>query len=123
MSIDDSTPVPRETIYTVLADRARLTPDGRLASYTGIGLLGIAAVLLVRPAWWLLLFPLVTLTMFGAWGITDRIVSERSAALPARGAGTTLLRAVKRGAAVIGTVSGVGTMLAGVAFLLGTWIS
>lgn len=123
MPIDDATPASSETIYTVLADRARHTPDGRLAAYAGAGLLGVAVVLLVQPAWWLLLFPFVTLMTFGVWGIADRIVTERAAAQIERGTSTSVLRALRRGAVVVGTVSGAGTVLAVIALLLGTWIS
>lgn len=124
MPLDHSTPVPNATIFTVLADRARIAPDGRLVAYTAAGILGIGVVLIVRPAWWLLILPCLAFSAFGTWGIADRIIAERSAEMDASAeprVGITVLRGVKRSAAVIGTLAGVGTFLAGVALVVGPW--
>lgn len=121
MSVDDSRPTPDATIFTVLASRARIAPDGRLVAYAGAGILGMGLVLIVHPAWWLLILPCLAFSAFGVWGIADRIITERTGTQPERRVRLMVLRGVKRGAVVIGTLAGVGTFLAGVGLVVGSW--
>jgi len=124
MSHDDSTPPSNATIFTVLADRARLAPDGRLVAYAGAGILAIGIVLIVHPAWWLLVLPCLAFSAFGVWGIADRIVAERAAEWSVSAEHRmriAVLTGVKRSAVVIGTVAGVGTFLLVVALVVGPW--
>lgn len=126
MPLDDlpATSFRNATIFTVLADRARLATDGRLVAYAGAGILGIGVVLIVHPAWWLLILPCLAFSAFGIWGIADRIVAERAAewgASAERHMRIMVLHGVKRGAVVIGTLAGIGTFLAGVRLVVGSW--
>jgi len=121
MSVDDSTPASDATIFTVLAGRARVAPDGRLVAYAGAGILGIGVVLIVHPAWWVLILPCLAFSAFGIWGIADRMIAERTGAQLERRPGLMVLRGVKRGAVVVGTLAGVGTFLAGVGLVVGSW--
>ena len=83
------------TLGDLVAALARRTPDGLLAACAAVGVVGIAAVVLVlRSVWWLTPFLLV-LSAFGTWGIADR---ERGA-LGARGA---LFRVLRILAALVG---------------------
>ncbi|HEX5438867.1 MAG TPA: hypothetical protein VFW98_17070 [Gemmatimonadaceae bacterium] len=125
MPSDQSTPQPQPdaTVFTLLAARARLAPDGRLALYAGVGIAGSAAVLLLHVEWWRLVLPCVAVAGFGVWGIADRMVSERAARGASAGWGTVGLRALKRVAAILGSAGALGTLLAGLGLLMGNWIS
>jgi hypothetical protein len=63
-----------------LSDRARHSSDARLAADAGIGfVVAIAAVLWRGPAWHLITSAAICFLAYGAWGIADRELLERSA--------------------------------------------
>lgn len=112
------------SIFTLLAQRARRTADGRLVIDAGVGLIvAIAAALWHFHGWHLALLAATCVAAYGSWGICDRILGEHAAAglPPARQ--DAVLRAVRGAAAAAGTLSGIAFLLAGFAAALGTWIS
>ena len=82
-----------------------------------------AVVGLVRPDLWFLGLPLLCVGSFGIWGIAERTATERTTRLGADFGGRRALTSVRLTAAVIGTVSGLLTILVIVARMVGTWKS
>ena len=112
-----------ETIFSLLADRARSHSVGHLTLTATVGLVDAAALGWKHPAAW----PLATLCaaagLYGLWGLIDRALSVRvSSGLP-DAAATNLLRIVRELVALVG----LGATLAAAGGLfgasLGTWIS
>ncbi|MGH7719804.1 MAG: hypothetical protein ACREON_13300 [Gemmatimonadaceae bacterium] len=112
-----------ETIFTVLADRARRTPDGRLVAYAAGGAVAVVALLLLVPRLWPAAAPCLVVCAFGTWGIADRELSEASPSDGDRSARVIALRTAKSAAAVLGTVAAIASAIAGLAVALGRVIS
>lgn len=110
-----------ENLGTVLAQLARRTPDGRLASAAAAGVVAaLVAVVLRPPAWFPLLAAGICLLSFGGWGIADRMLRED----PDRGSSThRLLRVARVTAVVLGICGGAALALGVFALAMGTWIS
>jgi hypothetical protein len=77
----------------------------------------------VRPDLWFIGLPLLCVGSFGIWGIADRTAAERTGRLGPDFGGRRALTGVRLTAAVIGTLSGLLTILVVVARMVGTWKS
>ncbi|HJU66253.1 MAG TPA: hypothetical protein VJ596_11275 [Gemmatimonadaceae bacterium] len=112
---------PDETIFTVLAERARRTPDWRLALYAGLGIAATGGVLLAGSARWPFIAPFMALAAFGVWGITDRELTEATGGFAVRFARRRLLHVTRSVAAVIGTVATVASVVGAMILILGSF--
>ena len=113
---------PDTGLTEFLVARARAASDGRLVLDVLGGSVVALGMSVWRPTGWISLAGVaIALAAFGAWGIIDRELRDRASAPP-----TWIVRAltVARGAAVVlGFACGVGALFAGLAIVLGTWIS
>lgn len=101
-----------------LSDRARHASDARLALDVACGFVVAAVALVWRgPAWYVIASAAVCFLAYGAWGISDRELTER-AGLSA--AGLPGLRVARLSAAVVGVAAGVVFIVSALFFLLGT---
>jgi hypothetical protein len=112
-----------ENVFALVAQLARRASDGQLVVAAAIGIVAAVAVGLVRPDLWFLGLPLLCVGSFGAWGIAERTAAERTARLGPDFGGRRALTSVRLTAAVIGTLSGLLTILVIVARMVGTWKS
>jgi hypothetical protein len=112
-----------ESVFALSARLARRASDGQLVVAAAIGIVAAALVCLVRPDLWYLALPLLSVGSFGVWGIAERTSVERGARLGPDFAGRHALASVRLTAAVVGTLSGVLTLLLVVARMVGTWKS
>ena len=112
-----------ENVFALIARLARHASDGQLVVATAIGIAAAAIVGLVAPDWWFVALPLLSVGSFGVWGIADRTASERSARLGPEFGGRGALASIRALAAVVGTVTGLLTLLVVVARMVGTWKS
>jgi hypothetical protein len=105
-----------------LAARARAASDGRLVADVVVGAVALLGLVMWRPVGWVSLVGVaLCLTAFGAWGIIDREVRERSDAPETRvSRSLAVLRVVVTG---IGAVAAMTTVFAALGVVLGTWIS
>ena len=110
-----------ENLLQFLSRRARRASDGRLGLDVAIGATATAALLIWRPAGWkALLAAAVVLAAFGAWGMADRELAERSGT---DGAAARGLRAVRAFASGMGWVAFIALIFSLIGYALGTWIS
>ena len=112
-----------ESVFALVAQLARRASDGQLVIAAAIGIVAATLVGLVRPDLWLLSLPLLCVGSFGAWGMAERTAAERTARLGPDFGGRRALTSIRLTAAVIGTLSGLLTLLVIVARLVGTWKS
>lgn len=112
-----------ENVFALVAQLARRASDGQLVVAAAIGIVAAAIVGLVRPDLWFIALPLLCVGSFGIWGIADRTAMERTARLGPDFGGRRALTSVRLTAAVIGTLSGLLTILVVVARMVGTWKS
>ena len=112
-----------ESVFALTARLARRASDGQLVVAAAAGLLAASLVGLVRPDLWWVGLPLVCVGSFGVWGIAERTATERSARLGPDFGGRRALTSLRLTAAVVGTLSGVMTLLVVVARMVGTWKS
>ena len=112
-----------ESVFVLVAHLARRASDGQLVVAAAIGIVAAAVVGLVRPDLWFLGLPLLCVGSFGIWGIAERTATERTTRLGADFGGRRALTSVRLTAAVIGTMSGLLTILVIVARMVGTWKS
>ena len=112
-----------ESIFALVAQLARRASDGQLVVAAAIGVVAATLVGLVRPDLWFLALPLLCLGSFGVWGIAERTGAERDARLGSNYAGRHVLTSLRLTAAVVGTLSGLLTLLVVVARMVGTWKS
>jgi hypothetical protein len=112
-----------ESVFALAAHVARRASDGQLVVAAGIGVVAATLIGLVRPDLWLLALPLLCVGSFGVWGIAERTTVERTARLGPDFGGRRALASVRLTAAVIGTLSGLMTLLVVVARMVGTWKS
>ena len=112
-----------ESVFALVAQLARRASDGQLVIAAAIGIVAAALVGLVRPDWWFIALPLLSVGCFGIWGIAERTVAERTARLGPDFGGRLALASVRLTAAVLGTLSATLTLLVIVARMVGTWKS
>jgi hypothetical protein len=112
---------PGASLPELLAARARAASDGRLVLDVVGGLLVAGAALLWRPAGWILLLSAaLCFAAFGAWGIADRELGERTTTI---GMSTRALRLLRLLAVAIGGTAAVTLLLAALGVVLGPLIS
>jgi hypothetical protein len=105
-----------------LAQRARNASDARLCLHTAVGLIAIAAaIVLARTGSLLLGLAGTCFVAFGSWGIADRELAERRPAISWVGAAALLI--VRGGAGLLGLVAALALLFGGLAIMLGTVIS
>lgn len=111
-----------ENLWQFVGSNARRTSDGGLAAAAAAGLVGAVASVVWGGRGWMLPCALaLCLVAFGAWGISDRELSERMSGGNDRG--LNALRVARWLAASLGTLSGLAALFAALALTLGTWIS
>lgn len=110
------------SLVDVLVARARAASDGRLVADAIGGLVTALGFAFWHPSGWLIPFgAAISLTAFGAWGVADREITERSTGTGVRW--VPLLRFVK-GLAVAAGAFGAGiACFTALGLVLGTWIS
>ncbi|MGH7653735.1 MAG: hypothetical protein ACREN6_03640 [Gemmatimonadaceae bacterium] len=113
---------PNESLAAVLVARARAASDGRLILDVAVGLLVALALAIWHPRVWIAPFSAaIVLAAFGAWGLTDRELTERSDGAGGRFVRT--LRVLRAISAVVGLGSAAVACFAFFGLALGTWIS
>ena len=118
--VETSAPDGDITLGTVLVRRARQASDGRLVLDVVGGLLvGTLVVALRPPLWPVIASASAAFFAFGAWGISDRVLSDGR--LGARSA--YAVRGVRAAAVAVGVVSALALVATTMAVMLGTWIS
>jgi hypothetical protein len=106
----------------LLAARARGASDARLALDVAGGLLAAAAVLVWRPAAWLLLLSAaLCFASFGTWGIAERELHDHGGDASSRSA--HLLRALRTLAAGIGSLAAFVLLFGVLGLAMGRFIS
>ncbi len=116
-------PEDGENVFALAARLARRASDGQLVVAAAAGILAASLVGFVRPDLWWVGLPLVCVGSFGVWGIAERTATERTARLGPEFGGRRALTSIRLTAAVVGTLSGVMTLLVVVARMVGTWKS
>jgi len=112
-----------ENVFALVAQLARRASDGQLVIAAAIGIVAAVLVGLVRPDLWFLGLPLLSVGSFGIWGIAERTATERTERLGADFVGRRALTSLRLTAALIGTLSGLLTLLVIVARMVGMWKS
>lgn len=112
-----------ENAFALAARLARRASDGQLVVAAAVGILAASLVGFLRPDLWWVGLPLVCVGAFGVWGIAERTATERTARLGPDFGGRRALTSIRLTAAVVGTLSGVMTLLVIVARMVGTWKS
>lgn len=111
-----------ESLVGLLVARARAASDGRLILDVAAGLLAALALAIWHPHLWLVPFNVaIVFAAFGAWGLTDRELSERAGV--AAGNAVRVLRVLRALSAVVGAGSAIVACVALFGHVLGTWIS
>jgi hypothetical protein len=116
----DSPVAHDEGFAAVLAGRARAASDGRLILDVAVGLLVVLATAIWHPRAWIIPLSIgSTLAAYGAWGLIDREIAERSA-----GGGFVRALGILRGLVVVAGVLSAGVAcFAILGFGLGKWKS
>lgn len=118
----DTAPAPDEGLAGVLAARARGASDGRLILDVAVGLLVALALAIWHPRVWVAPFGMgMALAAFGAWGLADREIAERTGAADSRA--VRGFRALRIFAVVAGALAATVACFALLGIALGTWIS
>jgi hypothetical protein len=113
---------PDMSLPDALAARARAASNNRLALDVVGGMVVATAILVWRPALWLLPFAAtICFAAFGLWGIADREVGRRAST--DQDLLASALRFVRVVAAVVGAVAALTLIFGALSVLLGTWIS
>jgi hypothetical protein len=112
---------PPESLFEFLIRRARRASDARLVLDVALGSALSAALLIWRPPGWRLWLSIAAVVAaFGAWGVADRELGERS---NPGGAGSLLLRGGRALAGVVGWIAFIAFIFGVIRLALGTWIS
>ncbi|HEU4720526.1 MAG TPA: hypothetical protein VFS59_04125 [Gemmatimonadaceae bacterium] len=111
-----------DDLFHALAALARATSDGTLVTLVIVGLTAAIVVAVPRPPAWLLLASAgVCAAAFGAWGIADRELAERTGT--SGRATVNILRGVRLLALLGGTCAAIVFVFRVLGAALGTWIS
>ena len=118
----DENPDPQaEGLPDLLKGWARASPDGRLILCVALGVLVAAGAAWWRIRGWPAAFSAALCAFaFGAWGIADREILERTAET---GAGSFILRAVRATAGAVGWLALSGLVFSLLSVGLGLWKS
>ena len=104
--------------FTALRKRARKTPSSFLITLESAGLAATLGIATWAPDLWPLALPLLALSSFGVWGVTDRfIVDNRRQMDPLL---DVALRTFRLSVAVAGTGCGAAALLLAVGKAMGT---
>lgn len=112
---------PEPSLLHAIATRARRTSDAALVACAVAGLVAVGGLLWMDGRGWGVLLPTIALGLWGAWGVVDRTLRERtllradSAAPRAQPLADDVLRALR----IVLAVAGVATGAAGALMLLG----
>ena len=110
-----------DDLFHALAARARTTSDGRLVLAVLGGLATTLGTAVWRPFGWLVIGGVgLCAAAFGAWGIADRELAERSAMT---GSAVVVLRVVRVCSVIVGSCAAIVAALVMLGAALGTWIS
>lgn len=113
---------PDEGLAEFLTTRARSASDGRLMLDVAVGLLAALALGIWHPRSWIVVFAMgIALASFGAWGLADREIAERTNAAHDRL--TRPFRVLRGFALATGAVAAVVACVTLFGTVLGTWIS
>ena len=112
-----------DTLFAVLAERARASSDVTLVIWTAAGLLGVVAIVLARPRAILLALVSGCIGLFGLWGILDRELTDRQTAPGRSSRAGAVLNATRWLVAAVGTAAALAAVLLGFGRILGRWIS
>ena len=114
---------PDASLFEFLAARARAASDLRLVLDVLVGCAAALGIAVWRPTGWLSVGgAALALATFGLWGVVDREVRDRAAAVGSARA-VSVLRVARAGAAIVGFSSAVVALFAALGLVLGTWIS
>lgn len=105
------------SLFGVLAARARQASDTRLVADAAIGVTLAVAILLIRPALWVLAMPAVVVAAYGAWGIADREAVGHSP-----GTRRMALGVARVAALAAGIIAALGFLFGALGAVLGNWI-
>lgn len=117
----DSVP-EHATLAAVMHRYAQHAPSRQLGAEVGIGLVVVSAALWLRPDAWVVLLAIGSaLAMLGVWAWADRAAD--AAEEQSHHGASRMYRLVRVSAAVVGVSAAMVTAFAGLAMMLGTWIS
>src|SRR5690242_16039382 len=117
---------PEPNLLRAIAARARRASDGTLVGCALAGLFAVGGLIWMDGRGWGVLLPMVALGTWGAWGVVDRSVRERTMLRAPGTNGTStddVLAALRIVLAVAGVATGIAGALALLGMLLGTIIS
>ncbi|HEY4306425.1 MAG TPA: hypothetical protein VGM82_18265 [Gemmatimonadaceae bacterium] len=123
-----TTPVAPESgdLRELWSSTARRATDAQLVACVAIALaaasgFGIGALIDFRSAsrWWPIVVPALMLGTFGAWGIADRELNERSTSSASTGALAAVKWCSAIAAGMLGAIAAIGVLR----ITIGTWIS
>ena len=112
-----------ETVFSLIAARARSHSTAHLALTAVIGVLDAAAIAWAHPSFWPVAMLFAAAGAYGAWGLIDRAVAHRAAKGPSDAASTMGLRVLRESVALLGLVAVVAAVAGIFGASLGTWIS
>ena len=116
-------PTQASNVYAALAELARRSSDGALATAATVGLVAVMGLLFAPAGWRVPLLPLVAVGAFGVWGMVERervAPSEQEAGARRDSPVSTAVRWL---AVAIGTAAAALAALALLGALFGTVIS
>ena len=116
-------PTQASNVYAALAELARRSSDGALATAATIGLVAVMGLLFAPAGWRVPFLPLVAVGAFGVWGLVERerpAPSEQAAGARRDSLVSTVVRWL---AVAIGTAAAALAALALLGALFGTVIS
>ena len=116
-------PTQASNVYAALAELARRSSDGALATAATIGLVAVMGLLFAPAGWRVPFLPLVAVGAFGVWGMVERerpAPSEQEAGARRDSLVSTVVRWL---AVAIGTAAAALAALALLGALFGTVIS
>ena len=112
-----------ETVFSLLADRARGHSIGHLVLAAAVGVIDAVALVWSHPAAWALAALCAAAGAYGLWGLADRALTVRVEGGRQDSLLTSLIRVIREVTALVGFGAAIaaGAGLFGAA--LGTWIS
>ena len=112
-----------ETVFTIIAARARSHSPAHLVLTAAIGFIDAAAIAWAHPSWWAVALLFTAAGAYGTWGLLDRAVAFRVQSGHPSGAATHGLRIAREAVTLLGVVA----FVAGVGGIFGKqfegWIS
>src|SRR5688500_3191224 len=102
-------PAAGETIFTLIADRARSHSTFHLALTAIVGIIDALAIGWARPTFWPVAALFAAMGAYGAWGYVDRAIVRMEQGQPSRGARFALsgLYGARVGTAVLGVIAAI----------------